>query len=209
MSVFFHSTKSAANPIWHMLTIVELWKPIYLMSQPPDKLYMCTYTFVCTSPRKWRCGRWDFRMADTWQSQLADTQHSVLLKRGFSLICSDGTGTPELPRHSPARGSRDLSSGPDIPTQLEIRTRITGSNLLPYGERGWPGAPGRLYFCYSEVLTELYSCFKETHNKMNNRILVSSTENSVLCSVRHYTGKEYFKIKEYIYIWITVLYRSN
>ena len=67
-------------------------------------------------------------------------------------------------------------------------------------KEGGSGVPGRLYFCYSEVLTELYSCSKETHNKMNNRILVSSTENSSLHSLRHYTGKEYFKIKEYIYI---------
>ena len=63
MSVFSHSTMSAANPIWNMLTIGELWKPIYLMSQPPNKLYMCTYTFVCTAPRSRRHGQWGFRMA--------------------------------------------------------------------------------------------------------------------------------------------------
>ena len=139
MSVFFHSTKSAANPIWNMLTMVELWKPIYWMSRPPDKLYMCTYTFVRTSPRRWRCGRRDavFRTADALQSQLADARHPVLLKWGFSLICSDGTGAPELPRHSPARSSWYLSSGPDMPTQLETTTGITDSNLPPYGNRGW------------------------------------------------------------------------
>lgn len=63
MSVFFHSTMSAANPIWNMLTIGELRKPIYLMSQPANKLYMCTYTFVCTAPRSRRHGQWDFGMA--------------------------------------------------------------------------------------------------------------------------------------------------
>lgn len=136
MSVFFHSTKSAANPIWNMLTIVELWKPIYLMSQPPDKVYVCTYTSVCTSPRRWRCGQRDFRMADTLQSRLAGARHPVLLRWGLSLICSDGTGTPELPRHSPARSAWCLSSEPDMPTQLEIRT-ITDSSLPPYGKRGW------------------------------------------------------------------------
>lgn len=161
MSVFFHSTKSAANPIWNMLTMVELWKPIYWMSRPPDKLYMCTYTFVRTSPRRWRCGRRDFRTADALQSQLADARHPVLLKWGFSLICSDGTGAPELPRHSPARSSWYLSSGPDMPTQLEVTTRITATSHHMVTEGG-SRVPGRLYFCYSEVLTGLYSCFKET-----------------------------------------------
>ena len=68
-------------------------------------------------------------------------------------------------------------------------------------KEGGSGVPGRLYFCYSEVLTELYSCFKETHNKINNRVLVPSTENSILGSMRHHTGKECSKKREYIYIY--------
>lgn len=81
-----------------MPTKVVLWKPIHLMSQPPNKLYMYTYTSVHTAHRSRRHGWWDCRMA--WHiTESVHTRHSVLLKRGLNLIRSDRTGTREWSRH--------------------------------------------------------------------------------------------------------------
>lgn len=65
--------------------------------------------------------------------------------RDLSLICRDGTGTPELPRHSPQRDAWCLSSEPDMPTQLGNQDNYR-QQPPPYGKRVAPLYQGGYVF---------------------------------------------------------------
>lgn len=62
--------------------------------------YICVHIHLYVLPPEGgSLGRWDFGRADILWNRLGDTRHSFLLRWGLSLICSDGTGTPEWSRH--------------------------------------------------------------------------------------------------------------
>ena len=65
-------------------------------------------------------------------------------------------GTP--PQEAHGIFHQGLTCQPNWKPQQELQT-ATSHHMVT---EGGSGVPGRLYFCYSEVLTGLYSCFKET-----------------------------------------------